>query len=297
MAFVVNTPVTEPSTISEKPLLVLRPPRGLASLNLGEVLEYQEIIQTFALREIKLRYRQTALGMIWVLLQPLLTAGIGSFIFGQLAGFAHGDGLGYFVRTYAGQLAWGIFGLAILKIHTSLVGNAPMLSKVFFPRLTLPLASAAAALVDFAIGLALMLILLAVAHVPLTLAILTLPLWILLLALFALGIGMMAAALMVSYRDVGFVLPVILTSLQQLSPVYWPLGELTRHAPHWLPPGVYLALNPVAPLIEGMRWSLTGGAFPVAWGWVGYSGALALLALLAGIVVFRTEERRFADVI
>lgn len=289
--------MTEPSTISEKPLLVVRPPRGLASLNLREVLEYWEVVTTFAMREIKLRYRQTALGMIWVVLQPLLTAGIGSFIFGQLAGFAHGDGIGYFVRTYAGQLAWGVFGLAIFKIQTSLVGNAPMLSKVFFPRLTLPIASAVAALADFAVGLLLMFVLLLVAHVPLTLAVLTLPLWIFLLSVFALGVGLMAAALMVSYRDVGFVLPVVLTSLQQLSPVYWPLGELSRHAPHWLPPSVYLALNPVAPLIEGMRWSLTGGTFPVAWGWVGYAGGIAALALLAGIVVFRTEERRFADVI
>ena len=276
---------------------MIRPPRGLASLNLGEVLEYWEIVTTFAVREIKLRYRQTALGVIWVVLQPLLTAGIGSFIFGQLAGFAHGDGMGYFVRTYAGQLAWGIFGLAILKIHTSLVGNAPMLSKVFFPRLTLPLASGVAALMDFAVGLALMFVLLAVAHVPITLAVLTLPLWILALSVFALGIGMMAAALMVSYRDVGFVLPVVLTSLQQLSPVYWPFAELSKHAPRWLTPEIYLALNPVAPLIEGMRWSLTGGAFPMAWGWVGYASVFAVLALLAGIVVFRTEERRFADVV
>jgi lipopolysaccharide transport system permease protein len=280
-----------------EPLLVIRPPRGLASLNLGEVLAYREIVQTFAMREIKLRYRQTALGMIWVVLQPLLTAGIGSFIFGQLAGFAHGDGVGYFVRTYAGQLAWGVFGLAIFKIHTSLVGNAPMLSKVFFPRLTLPLASAVAALMDFLIGLALMLVLLVVTGTPLTLAILTLPLWVLMLSVFALGIGMMAAALMVSYRDVGFVLPVVLTSLQQLSPVYWPLAELSRHAPTWLPPGAYLALNPVAPLIEGMRWSLTGGQLAVAPGWVGYSCAWALVALALGILIFRTEERRFADVV
>ncbi|MGC4044228.1 MAG: ABC transporter permease [Armatimonas sp.] len=279
------------------PQLVIRPPRGLASLNLGEVVAYREIISTFASREIKLRYRQTALGMIWVVLQPLLTAGIGSFIFGQLAGFAHGDGLGYFVRTYAGQLAWGVFGLAIFKIHTSLVGNAPMLSKVFFPRLTLPLASAVAALLDFLIGLALMLLLLLITHTPITLAILTLPFWALALSVFALGIGMMAAALIVSYRDVAFVLPVVLTSLQQLSPVYWPLGELGRHAPTWLPPNVYLALNPVASLIEGMRWSLTGGQLAVGPGWVIYACVWSVISLILGVVIFRTEERRFADVI
>lgn len=280
-----------------EPLLVIRPPRGLASLNLGEVVAYREIISTFASREIKLRYRQTALGMIWVILQPLLTAGIGSFIFGQLAGFAHGDGVGYFVRTYAGQLAWGVFGLAIFKIHTSLVGNAPMLSKVFFPRLTLPLASAVAALIDFLIGLGLMLVLLLVTGTPITLAILTVPLWTLALSVFALGIGMMAAALIVSYRDVAFVLPVVLTSLQQLSPVYWPLTELGRHAPTWLPPNAYLALNPVAPLIEGMRWSLTGGRLAVGSGWIIYACVCAVLSLVAGVVIFRTEERRFADVI
>jgi lipopolysaccharide transport system permease protein len=205
--------------------------------------------------------------------------------------------VGYFVRTYAGQLAWGVFGLAIFKIHTSLVGNAPMLSKVFFPRLTLPLASAVAALMDFLIGLALMLVLLVVTGTPITLALLTLPLWALALSVFALGVGMMAAALMVSYRDVGFVLPVVLTSLQQLSPVYWPLAELNNHAPAWLPPTAYLALNPVAPLIEGMRWSLTGGTLAVSPGWVAYSCGWAVLALVLGVLIFRTEERRFADVV
>jgi lipopolysaccharide transport system permease protein len=139
--------------------------------------------------------------------------------------------------------------------------------------------------------------LLLVTGTPITLAVLTLPLWVLALSTFALGIGMMAAALMVSYRDVGFVLPVVLTSLQQLSPVYWPLGELGKHAPAWLPPGAYLALNPVAPLIEGMRWSLTGGALAVTPLWIAYSCVWAVLALGAGILIFRTEERRFADVV
>ncbi len=284
------------TTDAQKPLLTIRPPRGMTSLNLHEVLQYREIISTFALREIKLRYRQTALGVIWVVLQPLLTAGIGSFVFGQIAGFAHGDPAAYFAKVYAGQLAWGIFGLAIFKIHTSLVGNAAMLSKVFFPRLTLPLASLVAAQVDFAIGLALMVLLMPLFHLGVHLSVLTLPLWFTLLATMALGVGMIAAALMVSYRDIGFVLPVVLQSLQQLSPVYWPLAEMQSRVPHALH-GVYFLLNPAAPLIEGMRWALFGGTYTVPLGWVLYAGVAAVLALIAGVLIFRNEERRFADVI
>ena len=277
-------------------MLVVRPPRGLASLNLHEVIEYWEIVQTFALREVKLRYRQTALGVIWVVLQPLITAGIATFIFGVVAGFGKKDPH-YFATAFAGQLAWTVFGLSIVKISTSLVGNAPMLSKVFFPRLTLPIASVVAAQMDFLVSLVLMFLLMPLFHVVPTLAILTLPLWVGVLALFGLGVGMMAAALMVSYRDIGFVLPVVLQSLLFLSPVNWPLATLNQHVGSPLLRSLYFGINPVAPLIEGVRWSLLGGTYSVPTPWLIYSVCVALLVCFLGTIVFRTEERRFADVV
>lgn len=279
---------------ARRPLLVVRPTQGWATLNLREVVQYRELIRTFALREILLRYRQTALGVVWVVLQPLLTAGIASFVFGYIAGFAQGQS-GYFLTAFAGQIAWTIFGLSIFKISTSLVGNSAMLSKVFFPRLTLPLASVVAAQVDVAVGLAAFFLLMPLFQVWPTLALLTLPLWFGLLAAMALGVGMMAAALMVSYRDVQFVLPFVLQALMVFSPVQWPLSQMAAKltALSWL----YFAINPAAVLIEGFRWSLMGGALPISMGWVLYAGGLSLLTLFLGMVVFRLQERRFADVI
>lgn len=277
-----------------KPLLVVRPSRGLAALNLREVVQYRELIRTFALREILLRYRQTALGVLWVVLQPLLTAGIASFVFGKVAGFAHGRS-DYFLSAFAGQLAWTVFGLSIFKISTSLVGNSAMLSKVFFPRLTLPVASVVAAQLDVLVGLVAFVLLMPFFGVMPSLALLTLPLWFALLAAMALGVGMMAAALMVSYRDVQFVLPFALQALMLFSPVQWPLAQMAEKlaALSWL----YFAINPAAVLIEGFRWALMGGSLALAPGAVAYAALASVTTLLAGMVVFRLQERRFADVI
>lgn len=279
---------------ARQPILVVRPPQGIGALNLREVLQFRELIRTFAVREILLRYRQTALGVVWVVLQPLLTAGIASFVFGYVAGFARGEPR-YFLTAFSGQIAWTVFGLSLFKISTSLVGNSAMLSKVFFPRLTLPVASVVAAQVDVLVSLAAFFLLMPLFRAAPTWALLTLPLWFLLLAIMALGAGMMAAALMVSYRDVQFVLPFVLQALMVFSPVQWPLsqmmGKLTTLS--WL----YFVANPAAVLIEGFRWSLLGGHFPMAPGWLAYAALASVATLFVGMVVFRLQERRFADVI
>jgi lipopolysaccharide transport system permease protein len=277
-----------------KPLILVRPPQGLAALNLHELTQYGELVRTFAQREILLRYRQTALGVIWVVLQPLLTAGIASFVFGKVAGFAQGDPA-FFLRAFSGQIAWTVFGLSIFKISTCLVGNSAMLSKVFFPRLTLPVASTVAAQVDTLVALGAFLLLMPFFHVMPTLAILTLPLWFAALAVMALGIGMMMAALMVSYRDVQFVLPVWLNSLMVFSPVQWPLAKMAGKLGAL--GALYLLFNPAAILIEGFRWSLMGGSLGIAAWQVGYAAVSSVVILLGGLLIFRMQERRFADVI
>lgn len=277
-----------------KPLILVRPPQGLAALNLHELVQYGELVRTFAQREILLRYRQTALGVIWVVLQPLLTAGIASFVFGKVAGFAQGDPV-FFLRAFSGQIAWTVFGLSIFKISTCLVGNSAMLSKVFFPRLTLPAASTVAAQMDTLVALAAFLVLMPFFHVLPTLALLTLPLWFAALATMALGLGMMMAALMVSYRDVQFILPVWLNSLMVFSPVQWPLAKMAGKL--GAAGTFYLLFNPVATLIEGFRWSLLGGELPVAPWQIVYAVLASVAVLFLGLLIFRMQERRFADVI
>ena len=280
--------------IETKPLILVRPPQGLAALNVGELVQYWELVRTFAQREILLRYRQTALGVIWVVLQPLLTAGIASFVFGKIAGFGKGDSA-FFLRAFSGQIAWTIFGLSIFKISTCLVGNSAMLSKVFFPRLTLPVASTVAAQMDTVVALAAFLLLMPFFGVVPTLAVLTFPLWFAALAVMALGVGMMAAALMVSYRDVQFVLPVWLNSLMVFSPVQWPLSKMAGNL--GAAGALYLIFNPAAILIEGFRWSLMGGPLIVGAGHIVYASVMSVVILLAGLLIFRMQERRFADVI
>jgi lipopolysaccharide transport system permease protein len=281
---------------ARKPFLSIAPPRGLAQLNLAEAWQYRELVRTFARREILVRYRQTILGVFWVVLQPLLMAGIASFIFGRIAGFAK-DNPGYFLTAFSGQIAWTVYGLSIFKISTSLVGNSAMLSKVFFPRLTLPVASMLAAQLDTLVSLGAFALLLPLFHHAPTLALLTLPFWFLGLALMSLGVGMLTAALMVSYRDVQFVLPFALNALNLFSPVQWPLAKIGEHLQNPLLLQLYTIFNPVATLIEGFRWALLGGELSVSVGQIVYAAIASVITLFFGALVFRHQERTFADVI
>jgi lipopolysaccharide transport system permease protein len=258
------------------------------------VWEYRDLLLSFANREIKLRYRQTALGIAWVLFQPLMAAGIFTFVFSRIAGLS-ADGTPYFLFAFAGQLAWMSFANTLTKTSASLVQNASLISKVFFPRLVLPLSMVLATVVDFLVGLTVVLILLPIYGVALTPMLLLLPVWFLLLQLLSLGVGLIAGALMVSYRDVQYILPVVLQLLMYATPVAWPLVELSRRL-QGAGENLYLLLNPLAPLMEAFRWSLFGKGTP-PWGAVGIAVGISVVTFIAGVYVFRNMERRFADVI
>jgi lipopolysaccharide transport system permease protein len=277
-----------------RPRRTIRPPSGLVPLNLAEVWEYRDLLLSFASREIKLRYRQTVLGVAWVLFQPLLAAGIFTFVFSRIAGLS-ADGTPYFLFAFAGQLAWMSFANTLSKTSGSLVQNAPLIAKVFFPRLVLPLSMLLATVVDFLVGLAVLLVLLPIYGVALTPALLLLPVWFLLLQLLSLGVGLVAGALMVSYRDVQYILPVVLQLLMYATPVAWPLVELSRRL-EGAAESLYLLLNPLAPLMEAFRWSLFGTGTP-PWSAVGTATFISLGTFAVGVYVFRNMERRFADVI
>ena len=274
---------------AEKPYLLITPSKGWAALNLRELWQFRDLLTTLAGRDVKLRYRQTALGAIWVILQPLMAAGIFSVVFGKVAKLPS-DGLPYFLFAYAGLLGWNIFSSTLGKVSGCLVGNAHLVSKVFFPRLVLPLSTVFSTLVDFGVALAMLFVLMAVYHVVPTLGLLLLPVWLLLTLLLAMGLGLCASALMVTYRDVGYVLPVVTQFLLYGSPVAYALSAVPKE---WK--AVYL-LNPLSVLLEGFRWSLLGrGALDV--NSVVYAAVVSVLVFTGGVFAFKRMERKFADII
>jgi len=277
-----------------KPHLVIQPTRGWAAINLPEIWQFRDLLLTLAGRDVKLRYRQTALGVIWVVLQPLLAAGIFSFVFGKVARMDT-DGIPYFLFSYGGLLGWNAFNSTLGKASTCLIQNSQLISKVFFPRLIVPLSTVFSTLIDFGVALSMMVVLMALNHVVPGLPLLLLPLWILLILMLAIGVGLFAAALTVSYRDVQFVLPVLLQFLLYASPVAYPSSRVPAE---WRT--LYM-LNPLAGLLEAFRWSMFSTIGKrgdgVTWWAVGYGAACALVALVAGAFAFKKMERRFADVI
>ncbi len=278
--------------LPDKPLLVIEPTRGWAALNLREIWQFRDLLLTLAGRDVKLRYRQTALGAIWVVLQPLLAAGIFTFVFSKVAKMPS-DGVPYFLFSYAGLLAWNAFNSTLGKASTCLIQNSQLISKVFFPRLIVPLSTVFSTLIDFGVALGMMAVLMLINHVVPGWPLLLLPLWLALILMLSVGIGLFAAALTVSYRDVQFVLPVLLQFLLYASPV--------AYASSKVPPqyhALYM-LNPLAGLLEAFRWSFFGSVSTgsISWWAVAYGAAWAVVAFVGGAFAFKKMERRFADVI
>jgi lipopolysaccharide transport system permease protein len=269
--------------------LRLAPGQRNIGRELAETWQARDLLYTFADRDIRLRYRQTALGIVWVVLQPLIAAGIFTFVFGKVAGLSS-DGKPYMVFAFAALAGWNLFSGILTRASGCLVGNANLVSRVYFPRLILPLSVIPAALLDFAVSLGMFAVLLVVYGVAPTAAIVTLPFWVLLLGAGAFGTGLVAASLMVRYRDVQYVLPVAVQLLLYASPVAYAASRVPER---WR--SLY-DLNPLVGAIEGLRWSLLGTE-PPAGGAVAWSAAVAALAVIAGAIVFRRMERGFADVI
>jgi lipopolysaccharide transport system permease protein len=277
------------ATTVAKPHLTIRPTRGWAALNLREIWQFRDLAFTLGSRDLKLRYKQTALGAIWVVLQPLMGAGVFSFVFGKVAKLPS-DGVPYFIFSFAGLLGWNAFNATLGKVSSSMLGNAHLISKVYFPRLLLPLSSIFSTLVDFGVALGLMLVLLATHHINPAWRIALMPVWLILLTALAFGVGLVATALMVSYRDVGYVLPVFTQLLMYASPVAYAVSAVPERLRGWY------YLNPVSSLLEAFRWSVLGvGELRV--GWLAYAAAMTAAVLALGTLMFKRMERRFADMI
>ena len=274
---------------SRRPLVTLRPPGRWTALKLRELIEFRDLLFTLAQRDVKLRYKQTLLGVIWVVLQPLLAAGIFTFVFSLVAKLPS-DGVPYFLFSFAGLLGWNLFNNILTRASGCLVSNANLISKIFFPRLILPVATMGSALVDFAVAGVMMIVLLFVYRWAPPVALLTLPIWLTLLAAIGLGLGVWTAALSVSYRDVQYVLPVLTQVLLYASPVPYGASAVPKKLL-----GIYY-LNPLSAPLEAIRWSLLGTA-PPPFKWLAYSLAAGAAIVLSGLIAFKRMERKFADVI
>ena len=278
-----------PRPAARQPHLTLRARRGWAALDLREIWNFRDLLVTLANRDLKLRYKQTVLGVAWVILQPLLSAGIFSFVFGTVARLPS-TGVPYLVFSFAGLLGWNFFSSVLSKVGSSLVGNSSLISKIFFPRLVLPLSTVISALVDLGVSAGMMAVLMMVYHIVPSVTLLLLPVSLLILCALALGLGLWTAALMVSYRDVQYILPVFLNVLLYASPVAYGVAAVPARW-RW----VYL-LNPLTPPLEALRAGLLGQAFPDMRDLL-ISAAIAAALLTAGLYAFKRMERTFADVI
>jgi lipopolysaccharide transport system permease protein len=274
-------------TLPERPLVSIRPSGAWVSLNLRDLWLYRDLLYFLTWRDVKVRYKQTALGATWALVQPLLTMIIFSLIFGRLGGMKS-DGVPYPLFAYAGLLPWTFFANAVNTSGNSLIGNSNLITKVYFPRMLIPSATVLAGLVDFAISFVLLVPLMFYYHVPLTWHILLLPVLVALTALLALSVGMWMSGLNVKYRDVRYMLPFLIQIWFFVSPIIYPANIFGRWS--WL-----LALNPMSGIIEGYRATLFGRPFD--WLALALSTCLTLGALIYSAYAFRRMERRFADVI
>ena len=278
------------SSTTPTPYLTIQPTSGWQAINLRELWQFRDLLTTLAQRDVKLRYRQTGLGVLWVILQPLLAAGIFSFVFGKVAKLPAPHGIPYLVFSFAGLLAWNAFNSTLTKSSTCLTGNANLVSKIYFPRMVLPLSTVFSTLIDFGVALVVMAFLMAVNHIGVHLSLLLLPVWLLLIVMLSVGIGLYASALMVSYRDIQYVLPVITQFLLYASPVAYAYSAVPAR---WQP---VFALNPLTGLLEAFRWSLLGVG-TLNWGMVGYASGMTVVVFLLGALAFKSMERKFADVI
>jgi lipopolysaccharide transport system permease protein len=267
---------------------IIEPQSGWRLLDWKEIWAYRELLYVLTMRDIKVRYKQTVLGFAWAIIQPVMLMVVFSIFFGNLAKMPS-DGFPYPIFVYAALLPWTFFANSITSSANSLVGSANLVSKVYFPRLIIPLSSVGSGLVDFAIAAAILLLLMVYYGVSWTLNLLMAPILVAGAVLTALGVGTYLAALNVAYRDFRYVIPFLVQFWMFATPVVYPASLVPREW-QWT-----LYLNPMAGVIEGFRSAFLGRAFDVP----GMLVSLAIAAILfaAGVAYFEKVERRFADII
>ena len=285
------TKVSSPSgtaASTEAPRIVIRPSRGWVSLNLRELWEYRELFYFLVWRDVKVRYKQTALGAAWAIIQPFMTMVVFSLFFGRLAKMPS-DGIPYPIFSYTALLPWNYFAQSLSRSANSLVGSANLIRKVYFPRLVVPLSSVLSGLIDFAIAFVVLIGMMLYYGIQPTAATLLLPLFLLLAMVTALGVGLWLSALNVQYRDVRYVVPFLTQFWLFATPVVYPSSLLPE------PWRALYGLNPMVGVVEGFRWALLGANPPGSM--MAVSVLVSLFLLISGAFYFRRMEKTFADVV
>ena len=268
--------------------VTIRARTGWQPVDFKEIFLYRELLAFLVWRDIKIRYRQTLLGGLWAVLQPLIAMFILTFIFNRLAGVSS-DGPPYPLFAFAGLAPWTFFSTAVSQSSNSLVSNQALISKVYFPRVFIPLGAIGALLMDLALSLGLLFLLMLFYRWPVSAKLLWLPVFTLAAVLATSGSGLILSAFNVSFRDVKYAVPFLIQMGIFVTPVIYPI----RYIPgHWR---ILMGLNPMTGVVLGFRYSLLGSASP--WPIMGLSLAMSLAIFVAGLLIFRRMERRFADII
>jgi len=267
--------------------LVIRPHSLVSLADLRDVFRYRELLWTLASRDISVRYKQAFFGIAWAVIQPLVQMLVFTLLFNRMAGITADSGVAYPLFSFAGAVIWGLFAAGLQQASNSLVENTRVITKVYFPRIVMPLASIVVAAVDFAIGLALLLAILPIFDVVPPVTALLIPLFAAMASLCAFAGGVWLSAINLQFRDVRYALPFFLQLLIFITPVFYPSSLVPE------PYRALVYLNPMAPVVDGFRGALFGTAIP--WDRIGIGMAIALVVALTGFLYFRRMEQTFAD--
>jgi lipopolysaccharide transport system permease protein len=270
-------------------LSIIEPKKGWTAIDLKEIWKYRELLYFLTKRDIKVRYKQTVLGGLWAIIQPVFTMIVFTFFFGRLAKIPS-DGIPYPIFVYAGLLPWTYFANALTASGNSLVGNANLITKVYFPRLIIPASSSLAGLLDFFIAMLVLGVLMIYYQFLPGYAVLLAPVLVALTFLCAVGVGLWLSALNVEYRDIRYAIPFLIQIWMFVSPVIYPVSMVDEKY-QWL-----LALNPMGGVINAFRASLLGH-MPIDWFLLGISAVIIIFLFLSGMFYFRQMEKTFADVV
>ena len=269
--------------------LILKPSKGWVSLQLGDLWRYRELIYFLTWRDVLVRYKQTLLGAAWAIIQPVMQMLVFNFLFGDMANISTGD-IPRPVFTFAALLPWNLFSKALSDASRSLVSSASMITKVYFPRLVIPLSSTLSGVVDFVIAFVILIGMMFFYQVPVTAQIWAVPLFILLTLVAALGVGLWFSAWNLHYRDVRYLVPFLTQFWMLATPIAYPLSEIPEQ---WQ---LLYAVNPMVGVVEGFRWALVDGPAvePVV---MILSVGVSLLVFVSGLFYFKRMERTFADMV
>ena len=272
-----------------EPITIIEPKKGWIPIDLNEIWQYRELLYFLTKRDIKVRYKQTVLGASWAILQPFLSMVVFSIFFG---GFLNvpSEGVPYPIFSYAALLPWGVFSKALNDAGRSLVANRSMITKIYFPRMVIPLSSVLSGLVDLSIAFVVLMGMMWYFRIAPTSNIWTLPFFLLLALITALGVGLWLSALNVLYRDIGYIIPFLTQFWFYITPIVYPSSEVPEQLRY-----IY-ALNPMVGVVEGFRWALLNTSTPPG-PMVAVSTVISVVILISGMFYFRRMERTFADMV